>query len=197
MNSEAKKMKSKRKIRGIALLAVGFLLFAVAGFWLGSNFYEDAAAGKQSAEILKEIEKEPNRGNSDSVIKIKNNSFCGTVEINKLGVKLPVFDEFSDSNLKNAPCRYSGSVENNDMIIVAHNYRSHFGSLKRLSKNDEIIFTDAFGDKHIYIVNKIVNLGKTDVEQMKSGKWDFTLFTCTTNREHRVTVRCTKKLGGK
>ena len=189
-------MKNSRKTRGLILILLGLVFFIGAGYWFNANVQEDKSAGKSSAKILKEVEKQQSKDNSSDVIYVEDSAFCGTVEIKKLGVKLPVFNKWNDSNLMKAPCRYSGSVKENNMIVVAHNYRSHFGSLQRLSKGDEIIFTDAYNIKHIYKVSKVTNLDKTDVEQMKSGKWDFTLFTCTINREHRVTVRCVLKSGG-
>ena len=33
-------------------------------------------------------------------------------------------------------------------------------------------------------------LPATAVEEMTAGDYDLTLFTCTANRTHRVTVRC-------
>ena len=33
-------------------------------------------------------------------------------------------------------------------------------------------------------------LGACDVEDMTAGEYDLTLFTCTKDRQHRVTVRC-------
>ncbi len=190
-------MKNSKKVRGLILISLGLALFIGAGVWFNSNVQEDKSAGKSSAKILKKVENEQKENKTSDVIYVEDSAFCGTVKIKKLGIKLPVFDKWTDDNLKKAPCRYSGSVQDKNMIVVAHNYKSHFGSLQTLRKGDEIIFTDAYNIKHIYQVSKVTSLEKTDVEQMKSGKWDFTLFTCTISREHRVTVRCFEKTGGK
>ena len=41
-----------------------------------------------------------------------------------------------------------------------------------------------------YTVAELETLGKYDVEEMTSGDWDLTLFTCTYGGQSRVTVRC-------
>jgi len=89
-----------------------------------------------------------------------------------------------------APCCYSGSVYMKNMVIAAHNYRSHFGHLKDLSAGDRLYFMDM--DRHVfeYTVDCIEILNDTDVENMVSGEWPLSLFTCTLDGSARVTVRC-------
>lgn len=121
---------------------------------------------------------------------VSGDEFCGYVVIEKIGVELPVFDDWDYNRLLEAPCRYRGSVETGDMIIVAHNYKSHFGNLKELQIGDEIVFFDAAGTKHPYVVSELAILDGTAVDDMEEGNWDFTLFTCTVGGKQRVTVRC-------
>lgn len=104
-------------------------------------------------------------------------------------VVLP-YGEWSNARFKTAPCRYTGSVDTNNIIIAAHNYKSHFGNLKQLQIGDEIVFVDTYGTYHRYSVKEITTLDGTAVTDMKAGEWDFTLFTCTKGGEQRVTVRC-------
>lgn len=44
--------------------------------------------------------------------------------------------------LKIAPCRYEGSTKSDDLVLLAHNYGKHFGTLKNLVPGDEVFFTD-------------------------------------------------------
>lgn len=118
-------------------------------------------------------------------------SYMGLLSIPSLGLELPVMSDWSYPNLRIAPCRYSGTVADGNMIIAAHNYRSHFGRISELDSGDEIIFTDGSGVMHKYSVvqSDIVN-GK-DPAGMEAGSedWDLTLFTCTYSGQSRVTVR--------
>ena len=78
----------------------------------------------------------------------------------------------------------------NNMVIAAHDYYSHFGRLKSMSQGDEVIFTDMDGNVFRYEVAALETLSSTAVEEMTSGDWDLTLFTCTVGGQSRVTVRC-------
>lgn len=94
--------------------------------------------------------------------------------------------------MKVSPCRYEGSVYLNNMVICGHNYNTHFGTLKDLEKGDLLTFTDMDGNVFWYQVMVIEILQPTAVEEMVSGDWDLTLFTCTTGGATRVTIRCDK-----
>ena len=83
-----------------------------------------------------------------------------------------------------------GSAYTGDLVIAAHNYISHFGNLKRLQLGDSVTFTDMEGNKFHYEVEVLETLASTAVEEMTSGKWDLSLFTCTVGGQQRVTVRC-------
>ena len=125
-------------------------------------------------------------------IDIGDRDCVGYVEIPALGLSLPVLSEWSYPNLKVAPCRYKGSIYLDDMIIAAHNYRTHFGTLESLEPGTQVIFTDTDGNRFEYEVSQLELLNGTDVEKMEEGDWDLTLFTCTVGGRQRVTVRCTR-----
>jgi len=185
-----------RKSKGIILLVIGCVLLLIAGGWYAYNLLEDYNAGQRAKEILEKFEyTEPAEVKPDTppVIIVEGDAFCGKVIISKLNVELPVYDEWNYSRLKSAPCRYTGRLETNDIIIAAHNYKNHFGSLKRLEIGDEIQFIDAYGQTHLFKVCELALLDGTAVSDMHSGGWDFTLFTCTLSGEQRVTVRCKRK----
>lgn len=185
-----------RKNKGVALLLVGLVFLLVAGGWYCYNLVEDKNAGKQALDILTKIDDAQDNNDISPVITVGGDAFCGKVIIEKLNVELPVYNELSYARLKKAPCRYIGGVDTNDMIIAAHNYKSHFGSLKKLKTGDEIQFVDAYNKTHVFVVSELITLDGTAVSDMQSGGWDFTLFTCTKGGEQRVTVRCDRKNKG-
>ena len=59
-----------------------------------------------------------------------------------------------------------------------------------LRPGDEIRFTDADGNVFSYTVADLEQLRASQVEDMITGDWDLTLFTCTPGGQLRIAVRC-------
>lgn len=124
-------------------------------------------------------------------MEIDGQLYIGTLTVPVIDLELPVLSAWSYPNLKISPCRYTGSVYQSNMVIAAHNYSTHFGNLKDLSAGDEVVFTDISGNVFHYQVAEIEVLQPSATEEMTSGDWSLTLFTCTVGGQNRVTVRCT------
>lgn len=166
------------------------------------NLWEDRQAGKTVEEILPQLaeiiqERVSGGGDnvdlsdSETVVELPDGyEYMGYLSLPSLGLELPVMSDLSYSQLKIAPCRYSGAVETDDLVIAAHNYSRHFGSIKDLSLEDTVYFTDVNGNIYIYEVRQIDLLSSASVEEMTSGDYALTLFTCTYDGQSRVTVRC-------
>jgi len=191
-------MKNKR---GTFLMAIGCLFLAGALFLLAFNFVEEDRADRlatATVQVLTQqiIPKLPQNSDSETTAKqiqavtVQGEDYIGILDIPVLGLSLPVMDNWSYPKLKKAPCRYSGSFLNNDMIIAGHNFKRHFGLLSQLKEGNMLTFTDVDGFVYTYQVMDVETLGGTDVKDMKSGTWDLTLFTCTYGGRSRVTVRC-------
>ena len=118
--------------------------------------------------------------------------YIGYIQIPKLGLELPIIAQTSDALLKVAPCRYEGSVYQDNMIIGGHNYRQHFGYLNELSYGDMIHFIDMDGNSFSYEVIDMELIDADDVAGMTAGDWDLTLFTCNMSRSGRITIRCAR-----
>ena len=199
----------KRKKKGTWLMTGGLLLIAAALFLTCFNLWDERRATNSAGEALRELEAvrpeeaeatEPGEaeipaylldpGREMPAVEVDGERYIGVLELPSLGLELPVMETWSYPNLRVAPCRYSGSAYQDDMIVAAHNYKTHFGQLKELRPGDELRFTDTEGNVFRYAVAELETLGKYDVEEMTSGDWDLTLFTCTYGGQSRVTVRC-------
>lgn len=196
----------KKAKLGIALLAVGLVCIVGAAVLLLYNNYEDRNAGEASEDTLETMKdviqngdtgSEDNSGELDpgremTVIRMNGYDYIGYLSIPSIGLELPVMSEWDYDRLKIAPCRYSGSVFTNDLVIAGHNYRRHFGALKNLTRGTAVYFTDAEGTVIPYLVGGIEVLEPNQIQEMKESSWDLTLYTCTIGGEHRVTVRCAR-----
>ena len=124
------------------------------------------------------------------VVNIEGRDYVAMLSIPCLDLELPILSNWSYPALKVAPCRYLGSAYQGNLILMAHNYASHFGRIKNLLPGDVVQLTDMDGNLFTYQVVELETLDKTAVEDMEAGDWDLTLFTCTYGGQSRVTVRC-------
>lgn len=208
----------KRNQTGTALIIVGVLcLLSAAALW-GYNTMQERTAGETVREVLQEIAPPVNnpdkpqyedlQGGWVPEIQLPNyvlnpqmdlpekeydgRIYVGVITIPALNVELPVLKQWSRPGAKVAPCRYEGTPYLDDLVICAHNYNSHFGRLNTLKTGDLVYFTDMDGNRFTYAVGNFEILQPDQVEQMCSGEWDLTLFTCTIGGQTRFTVRCDK-----
>ena len=123
-------------------------------------------------------------------VKVGGYDYIGYLSIPTLNLELPVMADWDYTRLRIAPCRYTGSVRGEDLVILAHNYLIHFGTISKLDVGDSVIFTDMDGVVTAYQVVGQDILDPYAVEEMISGDYDLTLFTCTYGGKNRVTVYC-------
>lgn len=116
--------------------------------------------------------------------------YIGYLSIPKLGLDLPIISTWNYQRLNVAPCRYVGTVRGENLVLMAHNYTSHFGQISQLEAGDTITFTDVDGEITYYEVVGEDILDSTAVEEMTAGVFDLTLFTCTYGGKYRITVYC-------
>lgn len=200
-----------RNKKGIPWINLGLLLIAAALLLAAYNINEERKAGESTLEASDYLEDlMPTDGSKEGetaaetevpdyvldpdkempVKIIDGQEFIGVLEIPSLKLKLSIMNQWSYPKLKKSPCRYRGSVYKGDLVIAAHNYRTHFGRIKNLSEGDEVIFTDMDGNTFHYEVALLEILAPNAVVEMESSEWDLTLFTCTLGGASRVTVRC-------
>lgn len=173
---------------GALLLVAALALFA----W---NRWDDSRAASSASGVLAQLLAQVDEASSASStsgfwVEIDGYRYVGYVSAPSIGMELPVMASWSYEQLRIAPCLYAGSAKTDDLVICAHNYSSHFGSLSSLSIGDAVYFTDTAGTSIAYEVIEIETLSSTAVEAMTDSGYDLTLFTCNYSGQARVTVRC-------
>ena len=149
------------------------------------------ASDKEDEQNIPDYILNPDMDMPEYTLKSLGDVACiGILEIPALNLELPVISSWSYSSLRLAPCRYSGSAYKGNLVIAAHNYQSHFGGLRTLPEGSEVFFTDAVGNRFSYYVAVTEALTPWSVDDMTSGEWPLTLFTCTLDSQNRGTVRC-------
>ena len=150
----------------------------------------ESAAAEEAADADGLIPWEMDPTQDMPTVTIDGYRYIGVVEIPSRDLKLPVMEEWDYTRLKIAPCRYSGSVYQDNMVICGHNYYGHFSEVRYIGVGEEVIFTDAVGNVFYYTVANVETLKPSQVEEMTTGDWDLTLFTCNTGAQTRRAVRC-------
>ena len=186
--------------RGTVWINAGLLLIAAALFLSVYNEWESHEARDSARQVIAQLCDElpteagepttlPDVRREMPVKTINGRDYIGVLSIPSLELELPVISQWDYPALKVAPCRYSGSLYQNDLILCAHNYASHFGKLKQLRSGDTVLFTDM--DEHVVTFQMVERetLNPMDAEGMEAGDWDLTLFTCTIDGQTRVTIR--------
>lgn len=186
--------------RGTVWINAGLLLIAAALFLSAYNERESHEARDSARQVIAQLCDElpteagepttlPDVRREMPVKTINGRDYIGVLSIPSLELELPVISQWDYPALKVAPCRYSGSLYQDNLIICAHNYASHFGKLKELQPGDIVLFTDM--DEHVVTFQMVERetLNPMDAEGMEAGDWDLTLFTCTIDGQTRVTIR--------
>ena len=190
---------------GVVCMALGTLLILGALGLLVYNQQESDTAGEaadvaleqvavtiqERVERAKEMQELPDPYVTEmTVVDIAGYGYIGYLSIPVLEMELPIMSEWDYDRFKIAPCRYSGSTKTDDLVIAGHRYARHFSPIDDLHPGDEVIFTDMDGVVTHYKVAEVTVLDPTAVEEMTSGEYPLTLFTCTYGGANRVTVRC-------
>jgi len=194
-------MRNRRKKWSAAFISVGAILIIAAASLFAYNLWDndraynegtrlaDIFTSKLSQQAASAATPEPT---AEPYFEIDGNQYIGLIAIPALNVKLPVLSTWSNPNMKLAPCRYTGTLADDNLVILAHDYDRFFGRLQTLSAGTPVIFTDANGAAHNYTIAEIVTLSPTSIDEMVHSDYPLTLFTCTYGGQMRVTVRCVK-----
>lgn len=192
------------KKAGISLVAAGAILILAALALLGYNMVTDARAGRQAEALLADVQSALDEhtpvsalGPELPVVEIDGYGYVGTLSVPTLGLELPVMSDWDYKRLKIAPCRQFGSSRTDDLVIAAHNYKTHFGLLGELSPGDPVVFTDMDGIVSHYSVAETQVLQPTEVDAVQNSGYDLVLYTCTTGGRSRVVVFCNRTADAK
>lgn len=205
-------MKSKLSV---ALIITGTMLVLAALFLCLYNIIQDKQSGEKSQQILIDLKKEiipqatqsennilfdpmelsdenQTKTTSPSTKEIEGITYLGYLDIPDIGLELPVMENWSYTQLEYSPCCYSGTAADNNLIIAAHNYSSHFRHINSLYSGSIFYFIDADGVVNEYEVTNIELINGNDPISMitdPDDSWDITLFTCNFDGSERIAVR--------
>jgi len=195
----------KQQLRAIVLIVLGLLLILTAAFFFSIYEQEAEKAGENAQQLLvaltEEIEQNQEQNLYDTAVQeqstgqmlqtsLQGYDLVGIIRVPGVGVELPVLNSWSYDLLKLSPCRYSGSIEGQDLILMGHNYKKHFAPLRQVSLGDRVEFLDTSGTSYVYAVAETEVLKPTQLDELTASEYALTIFTCTPGGYSRFVVRC-------
>ena len=157
----------------------------------GYNKFQDLHAGQEAELLLDELciaigESDGTLSDEMPIVMIDGYEYIGYLVIPDLDLKLPVMADWDYNRLELAPCRHFGSSRTDDLVIAAHNYKTHFGSLTELEMGAEIIFVDMEGIENRYALQMRDTFAPDDVSAIRDSDFDLVLYTCDYRGSSRI-----------
>lgn len=184
---------NKKTLFGKILLILGIIIsmssMVMLIYFFLSNYgemkYNQQIVGKFQEIIISEPDSE------DSKISIDGSEYIGIIEIQSIGLILPVLSSCDNNNLDRGICLYS---DGDNRVIGGHNRASQFNSLYRMKIGDQLFYYDSHTNKYIYELVKTEKLSANEVEKLKMNNYGITLFTCFWGNRDRYVLRFKQKL---
>ena len=111
------------------------------------------------------------------------------------GLTMPVAATWSFPAMEISPCRHTGSVYNDNLVVAGHNYKTEFDVLFHLEAGDTVTFTDVDGNVFTYTVREFASVTPDDSDTVMNSGYALTMYTCNWDTSERVTVFC-ERTGG-
>lgn len=204
---------------GVLCILAGLAVMGSAGWLFWENQQESQLSQMESAQTLiqvqqqiaekqeqKQVQQQEPVGDAEppatvapipdiydvtmTEVEINGYGYIGYLSMPELDMELPVMADLDDSRLKIAPCRMTGTVKGENLVIGAHNYDATFGKLWFVSIGMDVFFTDMDGEVWQYRVAEVEDLQSNEGSRMCEGVYPLTLFTCTYAGRSRLAVRC-------
>ena len=202
---------NKRKI-GILCIALGVVMLFEAVLLFRSYQRKEESAGRASQSVLEVFYAQPQSTGSESeqaqqqeielyqpefealptemeTVVIDGLEILGVIRVPSCGIELPVISSWDYTLLDAAPCRYTGDLYTGDLVVMGHNYTTHFRPLKQVQVGETVEFEDVNGKIWRFRVDAIDSVHRDNVQALPSDH-ELILFTCETNRVNRFVARC-------
>ena len=96
---------------------------------------------------------EERRDNTMSALSVDGINFLGLVELPCYASTLPVCADWD--NTSKYPCRFSGSIYDGTMQIVATTQKGQYDFYRELSVGDTVCYTDAEGNRYTFTITSL------------------------------------------
>ena len=121
--------------------------------------------------------------------------YIGYLNFPDYDLTMPVAATWSFPAMEISPCRHTGSVYNDNLVVAGHNYNTHFGVLFNLRLGDIVTFTDVDGNMFTYTVRELIRVSPDDSDAVMNSGYALTMYTCNWDTTERFTAFCERTNG--
>lgn len=124
-------------------------------------------------------------------LEIDEQNYIALLEIPKFNFELPVISSWKLGDVAAVPCRYSGSVYDNSLVIGSSDEDGQMSFVEELEVDDVLFITDMSGGKYEFSVETIQHSNNkiSEMDFADSG-FDLTLFVQSSGDSDFLLVRC-------
>lgn len=186
-----KKVSLTVRILGIALILVS------VGILLVNLIHREQAKQKNAAAVaqLRSLMPPEQQGNPQDyyqqempVLQLDGVDYVCLLEIPSQGIVLPVQNEWNTTALKSRPCKFWGSIYNENCIIGGSG--NQFDFCARLDLGDSVSLTDMEGTVFTCYVQRIDRSSGAGFDRLSQGDYPLTLFVRQEYASEYIIVRC-------
>lgn len=199
---------SRRKVFAGICIVVGVLFFAIPIVYHYTGMRETDRLTQEFEQKLEEkqedeTEMEENGEEVQTAISEEDAAIfaegdvIAILEIESIGIRYPVVEGCSSSNLNKAIGHLSetGKIgEKGNCVLAGHNgsrYGEFFTKLNQMTTGDKVTLLDTEGTLHTYEVSETFVVGPYDNSIKTQGDTEeLTLFTCAERGTKRFVVKC-------
>lgn len=193
-------MKRKNKIFTAVLLFAGIALIVLScAFYI--IFQISLERSKENAQKITDelsllmpeiVDAAPELRQNTAMpsLEISKENFIGILDVPSYSSTLPVCDSWNSSKVSKYPCRYTGSVFSDMLIIGGSDNEGQLDFIDEISNYDEVTFTDVSGMRYTYTVTDIRKTKDVSTENLTSKDADLVIFAKNTYSLDYTVIRC-------
>ena len=182
------------------ILGILLILLAVLAVF-GTQVFQKQAAEKadvlytQLLALMPEVQDTAPDGRTDPampLLEVEGTDFAGVMELPAYGTTLPLCAHWNPAAVARYPCRYTGSLYDNSLIIGGSDAPGQLDFTKTVTNGDTVYVTDTTGGRYRFTVTAIEKTKDVSAENL-SRDADLTLFARNTYNLDYTVIRCSLK----
>lgn len=172
----------------LVIASIGLLVYSMRGYEIDTN-NAIVQIEKLLPKITQSVPQEKGN-NAMSSMEIDGESYVALLEMDMYKFKMPVRSVWDEKAVEAVPCRYSGSIYNNSLVIAATDAEGQLDFVNSVNTGDRLTVTDMRGEQFSYKVVKVENSNTATDEELNTDEYDLTIFVEYSGPTDYLFIRC-------